>query len=78
MDVEAGRLFDRGLSGGDTGATGIGLALARDPAAPLGGRLLLTNADPTTFTLLVPLGQKERHDEHEAGDRRDCGKGSGA
>lgn len=72
LDVEPGRLFDRGHSGGDTVGTGIGLALARDLAASLGGRLLLTNAGPTTFTLLVPVRQKEGH-----GERRDEYEGAG-
>ncbi|MFF2993148.1 sensor histidine kinase [Streptomyces sp. NPDC057950] len=71
LDIEPGRLFDRGHSVGDSGGTGIGLALARDLAASLGGRLLLTNTDPTTFTLLVPVRQEERHDEHDAAGRGD-------
>ncbi|MEU0966051.1 HAMP domain-containing sensor histidine kinase [Streptomyces sp. NPDC005917] len=49
----AGRLFDRGHTGG--AGTGIGLALARDLAVSLGGRLSLTGSAPTTFTLLVPV-----------------------
>jgi nitrogen fixation/metabolism regulation signal transduction histidine kinase len=52
----AARLFDRGHSGGGQG-TGIGLALARDLAFSLGGRLSLTGRAPTTFTLLVPVGR---------------------
>ncbi|MEU1532052.1 ATP-binding protein [Streptomyces fagopyri] len=82
LDVEPGRLFDRGHSGGDTGGTGIGLALARDLAASLGGRLLLTNAGPTTFTLLVPArqeeGQGERRDEYEGAGPQDGVADAGA
>ncbi|MEU3340457.1 HAMP domain-containing sensor histidine kinase [Streptomyces sp. NPDC006668] len=49
-------LFDRGRSGDREGA-GIGLALARDLAVSLGGRLSLARGHPTTFTLLVPVPQ---------------------
>ncbi|MGW3175798.1 HAMP domain-containing sensor histidine kinase [Streptomyces sp. NPDC001153] len=52
----AARMFDRGHSGGGPG-TGIGLALARDLAFSLGGRLSLTAHAPATFTLLVPVGR---------------------
>ncbi|MFF1280779.1 histidine kinase dimerization/phospho-acceptor domain-containing protein [Streptomyces sp. NPDC058299] len=51
-------LFDRGHSGGGQGA-GIGLALARDLADSLGGRLSLTGAAPVTFTLLVPVHRED-------------------
>ncbi|MBX7550765.1 HAMP domain-containing histidine kinase [Streptomyces sp. tea 10] len=50
----AAQLFDRGHTGGGQG-TGIGLALARDLAVSLGGRLSLTGSAPTAFTLLVPV-----------------------
>ncbi|MEU7305949.1 HAMP domain-containing sensor histidine kinase [Streptomyces sp. NPDC007206] len=50
----AARLFDRGHSDGQ--GTGIGLALARDLAVSLGGRLSLTGRAPAAFTLLVPVG----------------------
>lgn len=50
------RLFERGRSTG--GGSGIGLALARDLAARLGGRLSATRTDPATFTLLVPSGEQ--------------------
>lgn len=60
----AARLFDRGHSGGGPG-TGIGLALARDLAIALGGRLSLTASIPTTFTLLVPVHSAET--SHDAG-----------
>ncbi|MEU9154137.1 HAMP domain-containing sensor histidine kinase [Streptomyces sp. NPDC048417] len=52
------RLFDRGRTGDGEG-TGIGLALARDLAVSLGGRLSLTNRHPATFTLLLPVDQDE-------------------
>ncbi|MDX3435760.1 HAMP domain-containing sensor histidine kinase [Streptomyces stelliscabiei] len=55
---EPARLFDRGHTGGGQGA-GIGLALARDLAVSLGGRLSLTSAHPATFTLLLPVDQDE-------------------
>ena len=49
-------LFDRGRSG-DADRAGIGLALARDLAVSLGGRLSLARGHPATFTLLVPVHQ---------------------
>ncbi|MFD8810974.1 histidine kinase dimerization/phospho-acceptor domain-containing protein [Streptomyces sp. NPDC059627] len=52
---EPSRLFDRGRTGNGHG-TGIGLALARDLAVSLGGRLSLTSRHPATFTLLLPVG----------------------
>ncbi|WP_316772648.1 HAMP domain-containing sensor histidine kinase [Streptomyces sasae] len=55
---EPSRLFDRGRTG-DVHGTGIGLALARDLAVSLGGRLSLTSRHPATFTLLLPVGQDE-------------------
>lgn len=55
---ELARLFDRGHTGGGQGA-GIVLALARDLAVSLGGRLSLTSAHPATFTLLLPVDQDE-------------------
>ncbi|MBW8794273.1 MAG: HAMP domain-containing histidine kinase [Streptomyces sp.] len=55
---EYSRLFDRGRTGDGEG-TGIGLALARDLAVSLGGRLSLTNRHPATFTLLLPVDQDE-------------------
>ncbi|MFE2065196.1 histidine kinase dimerization/phospho-acceptor domain-containing protein [Streptomyces sp. NPDC059467] len=55
---EPSRLFDRGRTG-DVHGTGIGLALARDLAVSLGGRLSLTSRHPATFTLLLPVGQGE-------------------
>jgi signal transduction histidine kinase len=57
LDTEPARLFARGQTGGGAGGTGIGLALARDLAVSLGGRLFLASGDPTTFTLLVPVRQ---------------------
>ncbi|MFD8002202.1 sensor histidine kinase [Streptomyces mirabilis] len=53
-------LFARGRTSGSNGGTGIGLALARDLAVSLGGRLLLSGGDPTTFTLLVPVAPATR------------------
>ncbi|MPY30548.1 HAMP domain-containing histidine kinase [Streptomyces adustus] len=55
------RLFDRGHSGGGPGA-GIGLALARDLAVSLGGRLSVTHASPATFMLLLPIAQGGEED----------------
>ncbi|MFD5077758.1 HAMP domain-containing protein [Streptomyces sp. NPDC058371] len=51
---DSARLFERGHTEGGAG-TGIGLALARDLAFSLGGRLSLTHRAPTTFTLLLPV-----------------------
>jgi nitrogen-specific signal transduction histidine kinase len=63
--VEGGiaHLFDRGQTDGGEG-TGIGLALARDLAVSLGGRLFPTRSARTTFTLLPPV----RRDDHEAAE----------
>ncbi|MEU1177063.1 HAMP domain-containing sensor histidine kinase [Streptomyces sp. NPDC005820] len=58
VDGEASRLFDRGRTGAGEGS-GIGLALARDLAVSLGGRLSLTGRRPAAFTLLVPVRRKE-------------------
>ncbi|MET7730293.1 histidine kinase dimerization/phospho-acceptor domain-containing protein [Streptomyces sp. NPDC005402] len=55
---EPARLFDRGHRGGGPGA-GIGLALARDLAVSLGGRISLSSAHPATFTLLIPVDEDE-------------------
>jgi signal transduction histidine kinase len=45
-------VFERGSSGGD--GQGIGLAIARSMAQASGGRLLLTQGSPATFTLFLP------------------------
>jgi signal transduction histidine kinase len=55
VTAEPEGLFARGRTSGSNGGTGIGLALARDLAVSLGGRLFLAGGDPTTFTLLVPV-----------------------
>ncbi|MBK3623671.1 HAMP domain-containing histidine kinase [Streptomyces sp. MBT49] len=55
---EPARLFDRGHTEGGPG-TGIGLALARDLAVSLGGRISLTSTRPATFTLLLPVDRDE-------------------
>ncbi|WP_372462109.1 ATP-binding protein [Streptomyces endocoffeicus] len=60
------QLFDRGQTSDGRG-TGIGLALARDLAVSMGGRLFLTSDTPATFTLLVPV----RRDEHDAAEPTD-------
>ncbi|WP_189870493.1 HAMP domain-containing sensor histidine kinase [Streptomyces bluensis] len=60
------RLFERGHSGGGPG-TGIGLALARDLAVTLGGRLSLACAAPTTFTLLLPVRRERSAAENDLG-----------
>ncbi|MER6011851.1 HAMP domain-containing sensor histidine kinase [Streptomyces bluensis] len=60
------RLFERGHSGGGPG-TGIGLALARDLAVTLGGRLSLACAAPTTFTLLLPVRREGSAAEDDIG-----------
>ncbi|MGW2938944.1 ATP-binding protein [Streptomyces sp. NPDC001156] len=62
IEGEAARLFDRGHTEGGSG-TGIGLALARDLAAAVGGKLSLKSNVPATFTLLVPV----RHDDNQRG-----------
>ncbi|MGW2823870.1 HAMP domain-containing protein [Streptomyces sp. NPDC001443] len=55
------RLFDRGHSGGGPGA-GIGLALARDLAISLGGRLSVTHSSPATFMFLLPIPEGGEED----------------
>ncbi|MFD4474789.1 hypothetical protein ACFWPU_01550 [Streptomyces sp. NPDC058471] len=53
-DGDSTRLFERGHTEGGAG-TGVDLALARDLAVSLGGRLSLANRAPTMFTLLLPV-----------------------
>ncbi|MFI0966590.1 histidine kinase dimerization/phospho-acceptor domain-containing protein [Streptomyces sp. NPDC021080] len=61
IDGDPARVFDRGHSGGGSG-TGIGLALARDLTVSFGGRLSVTHSDPTTFMLLLPVGQDSQEE----------------
>lgn len=58
-DVTSDRLFRRGEGDGH----GIGLALARSLATAEGGRLLLTNRHPTTFTLFLPTPAETTTDQ---------------
>ncbi|WP_374968232.1 ATP-binding protein [Terrabacter sp. BE26] len=53
VQVPGDELFRRGHSGSD--GLGIGLALGRSIAEAYGGRLALTQRQPTCFTLMVPL-----------------------
>lgn len=53
VTVPAAEVFHRGTTGGN--GSGIGLALGRSIAEAGGGRLTLASADPTRFTLLVPV-----------------------
>ncbi|MFD5536478.1 histidine kinase dimerization/phospho-acceptor domain-containing protein [Streptomyces sp. NPDC127079] len=73
---EPSRLFDRGRTCGGEG-TGIGLALARELAVSLGGRLSLTNRHPATFTLLLPVEGEEAEGEETPGRGRERGTGPG-
>ncbi|MGW6143088.1 sensor histidine kinase [Streptomyces sp. NPDC055144] len=59
LGVEPALLFDRGHTGSDNAGTGIGLALARDLAVSLGGRMVVSSRRPTTFTLLVPVHRED-------------------
>ena len=67
LQGESMQLFDRGETGDGRG-TGIGLALARDLAVSIGGRLFLTSDTPATFTLLVPV-RRDKQDAAEPTDR---------
>jgi signal transduction histidine kinase len=62
LTADPTRVFARGVGSG----TGIGLALAREVAESVGGRLLLTTTDPTVFGVVLPLpdgsgGGEEAH-----------------
>ncbi|WP_055495675.1 HAMP domain-containing sensor histidine kinase [Streptomyces sp. TP-A0356] len=75
VEGEGTLLFERGHSGREAG-TGIGLALARDLADSLGGRLFLARGRPATFTLLVPArpestGSEDSQSSHGSGDAHD-------
>ncbi|MEU8488876.1 HAMP domain-containing sensor histidine kinase [Streptomyces sp. NPDC048641] len=59
LGIEPALLFDRGHTGAGNGGTGIGLALARDLAASLGGRVVVSSGRPTTFTLLIPVHRED-------------------
>ncbi|MFB7323929.1 histidine kinase dimerization/phospho-acceptor domain-containing protein [Streptomyces sp. NPDC056190] len=69
VDGDGKRLFERGLSSDSAGA-GIGLALARDLAVSLGGRLVLAGGAPTTFTLLLPVHREGASPQNDAGQGR--------
>ena len=49
----APHLFERSVSSGTGGSTGLGLALARDLAESNGGRLDLVQARPARFALFL-------------------------
>ncbi|GHD87168.1 hypothetical protein GCM10010508_18230 [Streptomyces naganishii JCM 4654] len=68
--MEGGRpvLFDRGRCGTGDG-TGIGLALAYEPALSPGGRLSVSSRAPATFTPLVPVREAGCEARAPAGGR---------
>ncbi|MEU6680241.1 hypothetical protein [Streptomyces sp. NPDC046925] len=68
MTGDPARLFERGR--GADRSSGIGLALARDLATRLGGRLSATRAAPATFTLLVPAGVRRDEEPGPSGAPR--------
>lgn len=49
----AAHIFERSVSSGTSGSTGLGLALARDLAEANGGRLDLVQAQPARFALFL-------------------------
>ena len=49
----APHIFERSVSSGTGGSTGLGLALARDLAEANGGRLDLVQAQPARFALFL-------------------------
>lgn len=54
--VDADRILSRAVKGGASEGQGIGLALAADLAATLGGRLVVGTTTPTRFDLMLPNG----------------------
>ena len=54
-----GKIFERGVSGGE--GTGIGLALARALVESDGGRLELSRAGAAGFAVYLPLAEEDGH-----------------
>jgi signal transduction histidine kinase len=55
----APHIFERSVSSGAGGSTGLGLALARDLAESNGGRLDLVQAQPARFALFLSEGETD-------------------
>jgi len=73
LTADPARVFARGVGSG----TGIGLALAREVAESVGGRLVLMFTDPTTFGVVLPSApdQAPPCEDADAGSRRWEGHG---